>query len=333
MPHPSINTRSLILLWAFAESGIGGILHGLKLPFTGIFVGGIAVICIALLGFYGENNKNSILKALAIVLMVKLTVSPHSPWQAYVAVVFQGYLGHLIFRNTRYFSAKTIIFSMICLLESAVQKILISLLIYGVTFFKAIDSSAQSIGKSFGFAGEGSVVFLIFGVYVLLYLMVGLIIGIWVPSIPKQVFDLAQIMPEINVGKDVQKNFYKKQGKSVFIGFFVLALVLLAIHIFVPSMKLIELSFIFLRAIIVSLGLIFIVGPIFLHLIRRYSKGLTIEKKLLNEILDEIPVFTNKAYLVLHWVNKEYRGWTKIKNMVLGLLVIGQTQNEPMIRE
>lgn len=333
MPNPSINTRSLILLWAFAESGIGGILHGLKLPFTGIFVGGIAVICIALLGFYDDKNKNSILKALAIVLMVKLTVSPHSPWQAYVAVIFQGYLGHLIFRNARFFSVKTIIFSVICLLESALQKILISLLIYGVTFFKAIDSSAESIGKSFGFEGEGSVVFFIFGVYVMLYLMVGLIIGIWIPSIPKQVYELAQNMPEMKVYNNEQKRFYKKQGKSVFIGFFVLALVLLAIHIFVPSMKLTQLLFIFLRAIIVSLGLIFIAGPIFLNIIRRYSKGLTIEKKLLNEILDEIPAFTDKAYQVLYWVNSEYRGWSKIKNMVLGLLVIGQSQKEPMMHE
>ena len=60
MPNLSINTKSLILLWAFAESGIGGILHGLKLPFTGIFVGGIAVICIALLGFYDEQNNELI---------------------------------------------------------------------------------------------------------------------------------------------------------------------------------------------------------------------------------------------------------------------------------
>ena len=167
----------------------------------------------------------------------------------------------------------------------------------------------------------------------MLYLMVGLIIGIWIPSIPKQVYELAQNMPEMNVDKNEQKSFYKKKGKSVFIGFIVLALVLLAIHIFVPSMKLTQLLFIFLRAIIVSLGLIFIAGPIFLHLIRRYSKGLTIEKKLLNEILDEIPAFTDKAYQVLYWVNSEYRGWAKIKNMVLGLLVIGQSQKEPMMHE
>lgn len=333
MPNPSINTRSLILLWAFAESGIGGILHGLKLPFTGIFVGGIAVICIALLGFYDEQNKNSILKALVIVLMVKLTVSPHSPWQAYVAVIFQGYLGHLIFRHNQYFSVKTIVFSVMCLLESAIQKILISLLIYGIDFFHAIDTSAKSIGKTFGYSGDGSVVVLIFFIYVLLYLMVGIIIGLWIPSIPKQVYELAQNMPEMNLSKDGEKIFYKKQGKSVFIGFIVLALVLLAIHIFVPSMKLTELLFIFLRAIIVSLGLIFIAGPIFLHLIRRFSKGLSIEKKLLNEILDEIPSFTDKAYRVLNWVNGEYRGWTKIKNMVLGLLVIGQTEKEPMMHE
>lgn len=328
MPNLSINTKSLILLWAFAEAGIGGILHGLKLPFTGIFVGGIAVICIALLGFYDDQNKNSILKALAIVLMVKLTVSPHSPWQAYVAVIFQGYLGHLIFRNNQHFSVKTIVFSVLCLLESAIQKILISLLIYGVDFFHAIDTSAQSIGKTFGYSGDGSVVMLIFSVYVLLYIMVGIAIGLWIPSIPKQVFELSKHMPVMEEGNETHRDNLKRQSKSILLGFFGLAIVLLVMYWLVPSLKLTELLFIFFRAVTVSLGLIFIVGPIILRIIRRYSKGLPLEKKLLGEILDEIPLFSEKAFQVLHWVNREYRGWTKIKYMVLGLLVLGQSQNQ-----
>ena len=328
MPNLSINTKSLILLWAFAESGIGGILHGLKLPFTGIFVGGIAVICIALLGFYDEQNKNSILKALAIVLMVKLTVSPHSPWQAYVAVIFQGYLGHLIFRNNLHFSVKTIVFSVLCLLESSIQKILISLLIYGVDFFHAIDTSAQSVGKTFGYSGDGSLIILIFSIYVFLYIMVGIVIGLWIPSIPKQVFELSKYMPKMEEGNETHRDNLKRESKCILLGLFGLAIVLLVMYWLVPSLKLTELLFIFFRAVTVSLCLIFIVGPIILRIIRRYSKGLPLEKKLLGEILDEIPLFSEKAVQVLHWVNREYRGWTKIKYMGLGLLVLGQSQNQ-----
>lgn len=97
-----INTKGLILLWAFAESGIVGILHALKLPFTGIFVGGIAIICIALLSYF-TDKRGPILKALGVVLLVKFTVSPHSLWQAYEAVVFQAYLGFLLFKTNDHF--------------------------------------------------------------------------------------------------------------------------------------------------------------------------------------------------------------------------------------
>jgi len=326
MPTKSIHTKGLILVWAFAESGIGGILHSLKLPFTGIFVGGIAVICVALLGFYSKENKNTILKALAIVLMVKLTVSPQSPWQAYVAVIFQGYLGHFLFRNTNRFSLKTLVFSILCLLESAVQKILLSLLIYGITFFKAVDTSAQSIGKSMGYTGEGSIVILIFGSYVLLHLIVGLMIGLWIPSIPAQVDELSQQMSELTIDSSDDKYNIRKQSKSVVFGFIIFAALLLCIHFLVPSIKLGDLIFIFVRAVLVSLILIFVLGPILLWILKSFSKGMKMDKHLLNEILEEIPLFTTQAFQVLYWVNGKYKGLEKIKNMILGLLVIGQTQ-------
>jgi len=326
MPTKSIHTKGLILVWAFAESGIGGILHSLKLPFTGIFVGGIAVICVALLGFYSKENKNTILKALAIVLMVKLTVSPQSPWQAYVAVIFQGYLGHFLFRNISSFSLRTLVFSILCLLESAVQKILLSLLIYGITFFKAVDTSAQSIGKSIGYTGDGSFVFMIFGLYIVLHLVVGLMIGLWIPSIPAQVDELSQQMTELNINSGDDKFNVRRQSKSVVFGFIIFAAVLLCIHFLVPSMKLGDLIFIFVRAVTVSLVLIFVLGPILLWVLKSFSKGMKMDKNLLNEILEEIPLFTSKAFQVLNWVNRKYKGVAKIKNMVLGLLVISQTQ-------
>ncbi len=42
----------LILLWAFSESALGGMLHALRIPLTGLFVGGSAVIFISLIAHY-----------------------------------------------------------------------------------------------------------------------------------------------------------------------------------------------------------------------------------------------------------------------------------------
>ena len=92
--HSAVNR--LTALWALNESGLGGVLHAAKFPFTGIFVGGFAVILISLIARYSNYSFKAILKATAMVLMIKAAVSPHSPFPAYLAVSFQGLLGALI---------------------------------------------------------------------------------------------------------------------------------------------------------------------------------------------------------------------------------------------
>ena len=85
-------------LWAFSECGLGGLMHAFKFPFTGIFVGGLSVLFITLIALNSRNLKQDIFKALTIVLLIKLAVSPHSPIAAYFAVSLQAVLGFLIFR-------------------------------------------------------------------------------------------------------------------------------------------------------------------------------------------------------------------------------------------
>src|SRR5690606_19472551 len=88
------NTKSIIekltALWALNECGLGGFMHVLNSPFTGVIVGGISILLISLIAFYAENKWQSILKALLIVLIIKMGVSPYSPFAAYIAVSFQA---------------------------------------------------------------------------------------------------------------------------------------------------------------------------------------------------------------------------------------------------
>ncbi len=44
--------QRLTALWAFSESGLGGILHALQMPFTGLLVGGMAILLISLIAFF-----------------------------------------------------------------------------------------------------------------------------------------------------------------------------------------------------------------------------------------------------------------------------------------
>ncbi|HMP31298.1 MAG TPA: hypothetical protein PKD85_16960, partial [Saprospiraceae bacterium] len=178
----SKNVKSLIALWAFSESGLGGLLHALKLPLTGITVGSIAVLCIALISWYSNFNKRTLLAALSVVLLVKVTVSPHSPWAAYVAVTFQGFMGILLLNYKESFKISVLIFAILCLFESAVQRILILFLVYGNQFILSVDQAATQLAKQLGISSEISMVQIGFAIYVFLHLFVGVLIGVKIPN-------------------------------------------------------------------------------------------------------------------------------------------------------
>ena len=74
--------KRLTTLWAFSEAALGGLLHGLKVPMRGIFVGGSASVLISLISFF-SNRKGTVLKSTLLVIIVKGIVSPHSPLTAY----------------------------------------------------------------------------------------------------------------------------------------------------------------------------------------------------------------------------------------------------------
>src|SRR4051812_17198512 len=85
--------QRLTALWAFTESGLGGIMHALRIPFTGLIVGGMSVIMISFIAQLCEHRYREILKSALIVLIIKAMVSPYTPFPAYVAVSFQALSG------------------------------------------------------------------------------------------------------------------------------------------------------------------------------------------------------------------------------------------------
>ncbi len=321
------DVRSLILLWAFAESGIGGLLHALKLPFTGIMVGGIAVVCIALIGYYIQDKKNVILQALALVLTVKLALSPHSPWQAYVAVIFQGYVGHLLFRNGNHFKAKAFFFAIICLLESALQKLILSVLIFGLGFLKSVDAAAQSILKSLGVDVEGSFVFVVFGIYVALHLGMGILLGLWIPKIPSQIAEAKFNILSFESFDRKAVMYKSSRFRTFLIGILIYIGILLCIKWWVPEIKALDLLWFFTRTVLISFGMIYIVGPLITRFIVKKYMGKSESTKIVDEIIRKIPDFTNRAFNLVSFVHQNYTGWQKIKYFVLGLLVLSMETN------
>ena len=164
--------QRLTALWAFTESGLGGIMHALQIPFTGLLVGGMAVIMISIIAKIAEHNFKQLLKSAIIVLIIKAMISPHTPFTAYVAVSFQALLGFALFSLLSVNFISIVLLSTIAMLESAIQKILILTLFFGESLWKAMDGMIAWLSNQFGsIVSNGS--YWIIGVYLFIYLAGG----------------------------------------------------------------------------------------------------------------------------------------------------------------
>ncbi|MCZ2100631.1 MAG: hypothetical protein LC107_03735 [Chitinophagales bacterium] len=317
-----IDIKSFILMWAFAETSIGGVLHALKLPFTGILVGGIAVISIALIGYYQKEGSGKILEALLIVLMVKLLVSPHSPWQAYIAVGFQGYIGSLIYRKKSNFKLKTMVFAVLALFESAIQKLLVALLIFGNNFFESLDLATASVAGSMGWTTDISLVYTVFGIYLSLHLVVGVWLGLWIPRLPTEVERFMHKMPALDYGFALDKGKAATFKKRLWVSVAVFVLILLILKIVLPETNYTMLIWMFLRALLVSLALVFIVGPLIKKGVEKYIQRKNIDDVMWKDIIDLIPNYSLKAYSMLRYVNHHFSGFNRVKYLVIGFIAL-----------
>lgn len=178
--------QRLTALWALNESGLGGMMHALHIPFTGFLVGALAVILIGLIAFYSKSPRQ-VIQATVLVISVKAIVSPHSPLPAYVAVAFQGFFGALIYSIVSNFSVASILFGFIALLESAVQKFFITTILFGKSIWQAMDIFFNSILKELSFAGTVQFSLWLIISYCSVYAIWGMVIGWWLSKLPLKI--------------------------------------------------------------------------------------------------------------------------------------------------
>lgn len=317
MKTEKYDISGLICLWALAESGIGGVLHALKLPFTGIFVGGFAVLSICLIAWY-STDKKEILKALSIVLAVKLLASPHSPWQAYVAVAFQGLLGYILLHQRKNFAVRTFIFAILCMLESALQKIILAFLIFGTDFFDAIDKAAVNFALSLGMDLNASLVNWVFMVYTFLHLLTGLALGWWIPSLPSTIEGMAH-PPKSSLPAT---RAIKAKKMPSWVG---LTLVLIGgmalIYAFLPEGLRFNVLYLLVRVVLITLALTFLIGPLVKKLILKYLSRNQQSDTVVRDVLNRLPAYKNKLIEQYSFASQNYKGLAIIKVFILGMLV------------
>ncbi len=180
---PEVAIERLTSLWALNEAALGGLVHILKIPFTGIAVVSIAITLIALIAYFAERKAAAIIKATIIVLLIKAAASPHTPLTAYAAVAFQGLLGSVIFGYIPHPRVAALLLGLLALWEGAIQKLAVLTILYGKPLWESVDAAGHWTLNQIG-AGHSAlsptawVLAAYFSYYTLGGLMVGWLAGV-----------------------------------------------------------------------------------------------------------------------------------------------------------
>ncbi|MCK9212845.1 MAG: hypothetical protein M0P61_18625 [Ignavibacteriaceae bacterium] len=189
-PHSGKAFPKIIALWALNEAALGGLLHAFDIPFTGLIVGGVASVLIALLAFLSDK-RGSITKATLIVIVIKAVVSPYTPLAAFVAVFIQGLLGELLFSSKKFFAVSAITLAVLSSMYSALQKLFLVTILFGTTLWKSIDLFFNYVLKQLSFLGADiHFSYYLIAFYLMLHLIFGTLFGIIAARIPKVVSGL-----------------------------------------------------------------------------------------------------------------------------------------------
>jgi hypothetical protein len=234
----TLAVQRLTALWAFTESGLGGIMHALQIPFTGLLVGGMAIVMICLIAKTSDDNYKQVLKSAVIVLIVKAMVSPHTPPPAYLAVSFQALLGYSLFKLMGIHFFSILLLSTLAMVESAIQKILILTLFYGQSLWKATDNLVNFIASQFGLtAVNGS--YWIVGTYLFIYIFGGVLIA-WLAAYSiHTLYNGESIEKPIDVTQQwiISTNQKKKNYTKLWSMIIILLLLSLSLFFFAPDNK------------------------------------------------------------------------------------------------
>lgn len=313
----------LSALWAMAETALGGFLHALKIPLTGFLVGGFAVLIIGLLALTSNNPWKVILKATTLVLLMKAVASPHSPPMAYIAVAFQGIAGAICFSTLPKFMA-SYVFCIIAMLESALQKLIITTLVFGMRFWNALDAFTADVLRFFhiqeGFSFSLAFVILFVGIYFIW----GVFLGHWLKKLPEQIAIRKSKYALLLGTPDRPEEVIKKKKKNGILLF--LFMLICYGFLFMVTNKtegLEKAIYTVLRSLFVILFLYYIIGPILQWILNFWiAKNKDKHNDDLEQLIQFLPHFKLKVKPLYRHISINYKGLKKYKEFVLALFVM-----------
>ena len=305
---------------------LGGIIHGLKIPVSGLVVGSCAVICICLIAWY-IPTKGAILKATLIVAIFKMMLSPQAPPPAYIAVFFQGLMGELLFLNRKGYKLSCFILAILALLESGLQRILVLTIVYGNGLWKVVN---QSINKLTGQKVFTNYSWLIGAGYVSLHIIVGILVGWWASRLPGRIHNWNKDERNRIIHHDIAAaGVTVKTGRRSKARIMLLIVWLLFTALWIQSYFRIGTPLlpshvsirILIRSVVIVLGWYFVAGPLLTRWLHNWlEKRKTRSKEEVQQVLALLP--TTQQLILQSWEQSaKENGWKRIMQTCRTVLV------------
>ena len=287
---PSVNTSSnaekLTKLWALSESVLGGVLHAVKMPFRGMILSSAAIILIGMLANFSEK-RGQIFRSTVLVVIIKATVSPHSPLTAYLSVFMQGLLGELFFLSRKFKLLSSLLLGITVALLNGFQKILVLTLIYGQDLWKVINDFFSYVAEEWFFlSANNSINFslIIISIYVGLHLAAGIAAGIMAYRIPRTVRknidnpDTVQmiLIENVETKSDLRKTKKKRWLKPSALVIIFLSVSVILLSYLYPESKRFDINAVLImiaRALLIITVWFYFLAPRIKNLIRKYLSG------------------------------------------------------------
>jgi hypothetical protein len=285
-----------------------------------MIISSAAVIIICLIAHFSQK-KGEILKATILVLIIKGVISPHTPFAAYLAVFLQGLLGEILFFNKRFYLLSCIILGLSVGILTGSQRIITYTLIFGGTFWEAINQFLSYVVKEFFLSSDVTSfnlsLFLIVS-YILIHALFGFGSGVLGFKLPKKInsesmkgmlLSEQQLISNqiITANKNKRKRPWWK--KPVYFLFFLIVGVLLVITYINPQgINLSQKSILIMivRAILVTVIWFYFLSPILMMAIKKIlNKRQSVYAYEISSIINHFPQYKNIAASIWKLSNKQ----------------------------
>lgn len=330
-----IQLTRLTALWALSESMLGGLLHAAHIPFRGMVISSVAVVIMCMIAHF-SNKRGEIMKAMIIVLIIKAAISPHTPAAAYLAVFLQGVLGELLFLRKKFFTLSSILLGLIVGILTGSQKIITYTLIFGVTFWEAINEFITYVIKEFSVSSNKNITFnfslVLIAAYVFIHAIFGTAAGLFASKLPQKInSDTAKAMlldekilidGQSGINKRVRsrKPWWKKLSYDLIMGIIIILLIITYINPQVINLSQKSLLLMIIRAIIITITWFYFLSPFILKLIKKLlHKKENAYMKEVKGIISHFPYY--KIVVAEIWkMSSKKKGFRRISYFITGLI-------------